>query len=50
MIYKMTFSWTERAVDLFYSSLYENKRNIKFSINKEINFSIKKIKKMKKLM
>ena len=45
MIDKMTFSWTERAVDLYYSSIYENKRNIKFAINKEINFSIKNIQK-----
>ena len=49
MIDKMTFSWTERAVDLFYSSLYENKRNLKFSINKEINFSIKKNQKNEKI-
>ena len=48
MIDKMTFIWTERAIDIHYSAIYENKRNLKFSINKEINFSIKKIKKNEK--
>ena len=48
MIDKMTFIWTERAIDIHYSAIYENKRNLIFSINKEINFSIKQIKKNEK--
>jgi hypothetical protein len=48
MIDKMTFIWTERAIDIHFSAIYENKRNLIFSINKEINFSIKQIKKNEK--